>query len=110
MGFRDRDGRSMPGSVTLTGRLYDESTLLAVADAFQQATGDHLSGRPSSNTSPRKRNEIRKPRLRPQNPRVRDIAQCGRLKAAPIGSAIEATEAARMLSSTGESWQSSTSQ
>ena len=31
-----------PGSVTLTGRLYDESTLLAVARAFQQATGDHL--------------------------------------------------------------------
>jgi Asp-tRNA(Asn)/Glu-tRNA(Gln) amidotransferase A subunit family amidase len=42
MGFRDRDGRSRPGSVTLTGRLFDESTLLAVAHAFQQATGDHL--------------------------------------------------------------------
>ena len=42
MGFRDRNGRSMPGSVTLTGRLYDETTLLAVAHAFQQATGDHL--------------------------------------------------------------------
>ncbi len=42
MGFRDRDGRSMPGSVTLTGRLFDESTLLAVARAMQQATGDHL--------------------------------------------------------------------
>ena len=41
MGFRDRDGRSMPGSVTLTGRLYDEATLMAVARAFQQATGDH---------------------------------------------------------------------
>jgi len=41
MGFRDRDGRLMPGSVTLTGRLYDETTLLAVAHAFQQATGDH---------------------------------------------------------------------
>ena len=41
MGFHDRDGRSMPGSVTLTGRLYDEATLLAVACAFQQATGDH---------------------------------------------------------------------
>jgi hypothetical protein len=32
----------MPGSVTLTGRLYGETTLLAVAHAFQQATGDHL--------------------------------------------------------------------
>jgi hypothetical protein len=31
----------MPGSVTLTGRLYDEATLIAVACAFQQATGDH---------------------------------------------------------------------
>ncbi len=41
MGFRDHDGRVMPGSVTLTGRLYDESTLLAVAHAFQQATGEH---------------------------------------------------------------------
>ena len=42
MGFRDREGREFPGSVTLTGRLYDETTLLAVARAFQQATGDHL--------------------------------------------------------------------
>jgi Asp-tRNA(Asn)/Glu-tRNA(Gln) amidotransferase A subunit family amidase len=42
MGFRDRDGRDFPGSVVLTGRLYDESTLLAVARAFQHATGDHL--------------------------------------------------------------------
>jgi Asp-tRNA(Asn)/Glu-tRNA(Gln) amidotransferase A subunit family amidase len=42
MGFRDRDGRAFPGSVVLTGRLYDESTLLAVARAFQYATGDHL--------------------------------------------------------------------
>jgi len=42
MGFRDRDGRSRPGSVTLSGRLYDETTLIAVARAFQQATGDHL--------------------------------------------------------------------
>src|SRR5262249_23653019 len=41
IGFRDRNGRSVPGSVTLTGRLFDESTLLAVAHAIQQATGDH---------------------------------------------------------------------
>jgi Asp-tRNA(Asn)/Glu-tRNA(Gln) amidotransferase A subunit family amidase len=46
MGFRDRDGRDMPGSVILTGRLYDESTLLAVARAFQHATGDHLKRPP----------------------------------------------------------------
>jgi Asp-tRNA(Asn)/Glu-tRNA(Gln) amidotransferase A subunit family amidase len=43
--FSDRDGRPAPGSITLTGRLYDESTLLAVAHAYQQATGNHL-GRP----------------------------------------------------------------
>jgi Asp-tRNA(Asn)/Glu-tRNA(Gln) amidotransferase A subunit family amidase len=42
MGFRERDGRKMPGSVTLTGRLFDEATLMAVAHLFQQATGDHL--------------------------------------------------------------------
>jgi Asp-tRNA(Asn)/Glu-tRNA(Gln) amidotransferase A subunit family amidase len=41
VGFRTRNGRQRPGSVTLTGRLYDESTLLAVAHAVQQATGDH---------------------------------------------------------------------
>ncbi|MDR3619758.1 MAG: amidase [Paludisphaera borealis] len=40
-GFRDRDGRPAPGSVVLTGRLYDESTILAVAHAYQEATGDH---------------------------------------------------------------------
>jgi Asp-tRNA(Asn)/Glu-tRNA(Gln) amidotransferase A subunit family amidase len=31
-----------PGSITFTGRLFGESDLLAVAHAFQQATGDHL--------------------------------------------------------------------
>jgi Asp-tRNA(Asn)/Glu-tRNA(Gln) amidotransferase A subunit family amidase len=41
LGFRERGGRKMPGAVTLTGRLYDETTLLAVAHAFQEATGDH---------------------------------------------------------------------
>ena len=41
-GFRPRDGREIPGSVTLTGRLFEESTLLAVANAYQQAVGDHL--------------------------------------------------------------------
>jgi Asp-tRNA(Asn)/Glu-tRNA(Gln) amidotransferase A subunit family amidase len=45
-GFRERDGRSVPGSVTFTGRLFDETTLLAVAHAFQQATGDHLKRPP----------------------------------------------------------------
>ena len=46
MGFRNNNGRMMPGSVTLTGRLYDETTLLAVAHAFQQATGEHRNQPP----------------------------------------------------------------
>jgi Asp-tRNA(Asn)/Glu-tRNA(Gln) amidotransferase A subunit family amidase len=46
IGFRERNGRPLPGSVTLTGRLHDETTLLAVACAFQQATGDHLKHPP----------------------------------------------------------------
>jgi Asp-tRNA(Asn)/Glu-tRNA(Gln) amidotransferase A subunit family amidase len=41
-GFRDRDGRESPGSITFTGRLYDETTLLTVAHAYQQAVGSHL--------------------------------------------------------------------
>ena len=41
-GSRDVDGRERPGSITFTGRLYDESNLLAVAVAFQKAVGDHL--------------------------------------------------------------------
>ncbi len=31
--------RNLPTSITLVGKLYDEATLLAVANAFQQATG-----------------------------------------------------------------------
>lgn len=46
VGFRDREGRPMPGSLTLTGRLYDESTLLAVAHAIQQAARDNLAPPP----------------------------------------------------------------
>jgi Asp-tRNA(Asn)/Glu-tRNA(Gln) amidotransferase A subunit family amidase len=42
MGFQERQGRMMPGSVTLTGRLFEESTLLAVGRALQTAVGDHL--------------------------------------------------------------------
>jgi hypothetical protein len=45
-GFADRDGREAPGSITFTGRLYDESTLLAVAVAYQKAVGDHLKRPP----------------------------------------------------------------
>ena len=45
-GFNDRDGRPAPGSITFTGQLYGESTLLAVASAFQSAVGDHLKRPP----------------------------------------------------------------
>lgn len=41
-GFKEQNGRDAPQVVTITGRLYDESTLLAVAHAFQQATDVHL--------------------------------------------------------------------
>jgi hypothetical protein len=45
-GFRDDNGRQRPGSLTFTGQLYGESTLLAIANAFQQAVGDHLKRPP----------------------------------------------------------------
>ncbi|MDG3006655.1 amidase [Paludisphaera mucosa] len=40
VGVRPRDGRFAPQTVTLTGRLYDESTLLAVALAYEAAAAD----------------------------------------------------------------------
>jgi Asp-tRNA(Asn)/Glu-tRNA(Gln) amidotransferase A subunit family amidase len=46
IGFRDRDGRPMPGSLTLTGRLYDEARLLAVGHAIQQAARENLGPPP----------------------------------------------------------------
>ncbi len=40
---RDTAPRAVqPGAITFTGGLFGESDLLAVAHAFQQATGDHL--------------------------------------------------------------------
>jgi Asp-tRNA(Asn)/Glu-tRNA(Gln) amidotransferase A subunit family amidase len=41
-GFRKGGGLETPFSITFTGRLYGESDLLAVAHAYQQATGQHL--------------------------------------------------------------------
>jgi Asp-tRNA(Asn)/Glu-tRNA(Gln) amidotransferase A subunit family amidase len=41
-GIRERDGVKRPGSLTFTGRLYGETELLAIAHAYQQATGHHL--------------------------------------------------------------------
>jgi Asp-tRNA(Asn)/Glu-tRNA(Gln) amidotransferase A subunit family amidase len=41
-GFRQRDDVKLPTSITFTGRLFGESSLLAVAHAYQRATGHHL--------------------------------------------------------------------
>jgi Asp-tRNA(Asn)/Glu-tRNA(Gln) amidotransferase A subunit family amidase len=41
-GFAKRGGEEVPTSITFTGRLYAEAELLAVAHAYQQATGFHL--------------------------------------------------------------------
>jgi Asp-tRNA(Asn)/Glu-tRNA(Gln) amidotransferase A subunit family amidase len=41
-GYRKADGRELPRSITFTGRLYGEAELLAVAHAYQRATGHHL--------------------------------------------------------------------
>ena len=45
-GFRKAGETELPYSITFTGRLYGETELLAVAHAYQQATGHHLR-RPS---------------------------------------------------------------
>jgi Asp-tRNA(Asn)/Glu-tRNA(Gln) amidotransferase A subunit family amidase len=41
-GFRKSETAELPFAITFTGRLYGETELLAVAHAFQQATGVHL--------------------------------------------------------------------
>ena len=41
-GFRKAGGVETPTALTFTGRLYGETELLAVAHAYQQATGHHL--------------------------------------------------------------------
>jgi Asp-tRNA(Asn)/Glu-tRNA(Gln) amidotransferase A subunit family amidase len=41
-GFRKGGAAEVPTAITFTGRLYGESELLAVAHAYQQATGHHL--------------------------------------------------------------------
>ncbi len=40
-GFRKSGRREVPNAITFTGRLFGETTLLAVADAYQRATGFH---------------------------------------------------------------------
>jgi Asp-tRNA(Asn)/Glu-tRNA(Gln) amidotransferase A subunit family amidase len=41
-GFAKRGDVEVPLALTFTGRLYGEAELLAVAHAYQQATGFHL--------------------------------------------------------------------
>jgi Asp-tRNA(Asn)/Glu-tRNA(Gln) amidotransferase A subunit family amidase len=41
-GFQKRGNAELPSSITFTGKLYGETELLAVAHAYQQATGHHL--------------------------------------------------------------------
>jgi Asp-tRNA(Asn)/Glu-tRNA(Gln) amidotransferase A subunit family amidase len=45
-GLRKRDDVEVPTAITFTGRLYGESELLAVAHAYQLATGYHLQKPP----------------------------------------------------------------
>jgi Asp-tRNA(Asn)/Glu-tRNA(Gln) amidotransferase A subunit family amidase len=45
-GFRKGGGGDLPTPTKFTGRLYGETDLLAVAHAFQQATGHHLKRPP----------------------------------------------------------------
>jgi Asp-tRNA(Asn)/Glu-tRNA(Gln) amidotransferase A subunit family amidase len=41
-GFTTGKDAEVPTAITFTGRLYGETELLAVAHAYQQATGHHL--------------------------------------------------------------------
>lgn len=43
---KSKDGVETPTAITFTGRLYDETTLLTLAHAYQQATGYHLKRPP----------------------------------------------------------------
>jgi Asp-tRNA(Asn)/Glu-tRNA(Gln) amidotransferase A subunit family amidase len=51
-GFRKVDGAELPTALTFTGRLYGETELLAVAHAYQQATGHHLKRPPMDKLKP----------------------------------------------------------
>jgi Asp-tRNA(Asn)/Glu-tRNA(Gln) amidotransferase A subunit family amidase len=45
-GFHKADKREMPTAIRFTGKLYGETELLAVAQAYQEATGFHLKRPP----------------------------------------------------------------
>lgn len=51
-GFRKVGDRELPRALTFTGRLYGETELLAVAHAYQQATGHHLKRPPMDKGKP----------------------------------------------------------
>ena len=51
-GFRKSGGAEVPRAITFTGRLYGETELLAVADAYQRATGFHLRRPPMDRLRP----------------------------------------------------------
>ena len=53
-GCRVTEEAELPFSITFSGRLYGESELLAVAHAFQQATGVHLRRPPMGNPAAEK--------------------------------------------------------
>jgi Asp-tRNA(Asn)/Glu-tRNA(Gln) amidotransferase A subunit family amidase len=53
-GFRKSGEVELPTSITFTGRLYGETELLAVAHAYQQATGHHLKRPPMDKLTPEK--------------------------------------------------------
>ncbi len=48
--FIERNGANVPTAVTFTGQLFGETTLLALAHAFQQTTDHHLQRPPLSNS------------------------------------------------------------
>jgi Asp-tRNA(Asn)/Glu-tRNA(Gln) amidotransferase A subunit family amidase len=51
-GFRKTGDTEAPTALTFTGRLYGEAELLAVAHAYQQATGFHLRRPPMERVTP----------------------------------------------------------
>src|SRR5262245_22640926 len=51
-GFAKTGDVETPTAITFTGRLYGETDLLAVAHAYQQATGHHLKRPPMDNATP----------------------------------------------------------
>jgi Asp-tRNA(Asn)/Glu-tRNA(Gln) amidotransferase A subunit family amidase len=51
-GFRNAGGIETPTALTFTGKLYGETELLAVAQAYQDATGHHLRRPPVQSPPP----------------------------------------------------------